>query len=72
MLSRKEMASKDQLPIRSKQSTVIKDKDRSQITDITWAVKGDIFRTREIGVDLRGLTRLRRRVRMLKERCLRR
>jgi len=40
--------------------------------DVTWAIKGDIFRMRETRVGLRGLTRLRRRARALKERCLRR
>jgi len=40
--------------------------------DVTWAVKGTIFRTREMGVGLRGLTKYKRRVRVLKKRCLRR
>ena len=66
------MASKDQLPMKSQQPNVIKGKDRRQITDVTWAVKGDIFRTGKIGVGLRGLTKYRRRVGVLKERCLRR
>jgi len=34
--------------------------------------KGAIFRTREMGVGLRGLTKYNRRVRTLEERCLRR
>jgi len=72
MLLRKKTASKDQLPMKSKQPTIIKDKDRQWIIDVTWAVKEDIFRMREMKVELRGLTRLRRRVRTLKERCLRR
>jgi len=40
--------------------------------DVTWAVKGAIFRTRQMGVGLRGLTKYRREVGALKERCLRR
>jgi len=72
MLSKKETASKDQLPIKSQQSNIIKGKDRPQITDVTWAVKGAIFRMREMGVSLRGLTKYSRRVGVLKERCLRR
>jgi len=38
----------------------------------TWAVKGDIFRIKEMRVGLRRLVRLRRRAGVLKERCLRR
>jgi len=40
--------------------------------DVTWAVKEAIFRTREMGVGLKELTKYRRRVGVLKERCLRR
>jgi len=40
--------------------------------DVTWAVKGAIFRTKDMGVGLRGLTKYNRRVGMLEERCLRR
>jgi len=35
MLLRKEMASRDQLPMKGQQSNVIKGKDRQQITDVT-------------------------------------
>jgi len=66
------MASKDQLPMKSKQPYVIKGKDRQRIMDVTWAVKGALFRMRETGVGSRGLTKYRRRARALKERCLRR
>ena len=58
--------------MKSKQPYVIQNKDRQQITDVTWAVKGDIFRMREMEVGLRGLARLRRRAETLKDRCLRR
>ena len=43
--------------MKSKQPYIIKDKDRQRIMDVTWAAKGDIFRTRKIGVGLRGLTK---------------
>jgi len=72
MLLRKETASKDQLPIKSQWPDVTKGKDRRQITDVTWAVKGDIFRMRATRVGLRGLTKYRRRAGVLKKRSLRR
>ena len=72
MLSRKEIASKDQLPIKSQQPNVTKGKDRQRITDVTWAVKGVIFRKGEIRAGSRGLTKYRKRIRVLKERYLRR
>jgi len=40
--------------------------------NVTWAVKGAIFRMREMGVGLRGLTKYNRRVGALEERYLRR
>jgi len=40
--------------------------------DVTWAVKGAIFKTKEMGVGSRGLTKYNGRVSALKERCLRR
>jgi len=58
--------------MKSQRPNVIEGKDRQQIMDVTWAVKGDIFRTREMGVGLRGVMKYRRRVRVLKERSLRR
>jgi len=39
--------------------------------DVTLAVKGAIFRTREMGVGLRGLARYNMEVRTLEERYLR-
>jgi len=40
--------------------------------NVTWAVKGAIFKMREMGVGSRGLKKYSRRVGALKERCLRR
>jgi len=58
--------------MKSQQPNVIKGKDRQQITDVTWGIKGDIFRIREMRVGLRGLARLKRKARTLKKKCLRR
>jgi len=37
--------------------------------DVAWAVKGAIYRTREMGVGLRELMKYSRRVGVLEERC---
>jgi len=72
MLLKKETASRDQLPIKSQRPDIIKCKDRWWIMDVTWAIKGDIFKMRKMRVGLRGLVRLRRRAGIIKKRSLRR